>query len=125
MKKCKFKHSFMFCIFAMILSIAFGNLFYSQTADAAKSKTKKAVKTASKATSLAEKKATIYINGKYKITLKNKKKKATYFYTSNNTKVAKVNMKTGKVKFKKKGKCYIWAKAHNGKNSQKINVTVN
>lgn len=91
MKKCKFKHSFMFCIFAMILSIAFGNLFYSQTADAAKSKTKKAVKTASKATSLAEKKATIYINGKYKITLKNKKKKATYFYTSNNTKVAKVN----------------------------------
>ena len=44
---------------------------------------------------------------------------------SSNTKVAKVNMKTGKVKFKKKGKCYIWAKAHNGKNSQKINVTVN
>lgn len=44
---------------------------------------------------------------------------------SSNTKVAKVNMKTGKVKFKKKGKCYIWAKAHNGKNIQKINVTVN
>ena len=106
MKKCKFKHAFIFCIFAMILSIAFGSLSYTQTASAAKSKTKKAVKTASKATSLSEKKATIYINGKYKIKLKNKKKKATYFYTSNNTKVAKVNA-SGTITGRNKGSATI------------------
>ena len=43
---------------------------------------------------------------------------------SSNKKIAVVNKKTGKVKFKKKGKCYIWAKAHNGKNSKKIKVNV-
>jgi hypothetical protein len=28
------------------------------------------------------------------------------------------------VKFKKKGTCYIWAKAHNGKDSKKIKIVV-
>jgi hypothetical protein len=42
---------------------------------------------------------------------------------SNNKKVATVG-KSGKVKFNKKGVCYIWAKAHNGKNSKKIKVIV-
>ena len=45
------------------------------------------------------------------------------WYCSNH-KVATVDKKTGKVKLKKKGKCRIWAKAHNGKNSRQILVTV-
>jgi len=43
---------------------------------------------------------------------------------SSNRRVARVGKKNGKVFFKKKGRCYIWAKAHNGKNSKKIVVTV-
>jgi hypothetical protein len=42
---------------------------------------------------------------------------------SDNTKVATVSQ-GGKLKFKKKGVCYIWAKAHNGENSRKIRVSV-
>ena len=45
------------------------------------------------------------------------------WFTSNK-KIAKVNHKTGKVKFRRKGKCYIWAKAHNGKNSTKVKVVI-
>lgn len=41
-----------------------------------------------------------------------------------NKKVLKVNTITGRVKAKKKGTCYVWAKAHNGKNSKKIKVVV-
>ena len=41
-----------------------------------------------------------------------------------NRKVATVDKKNGKVKLKKKGKCRIGAKAHNGKNSRQILVTV-
>lgn len=41
-----------------------------------------------------------------------------------NKKIVKVEKNTGKVKLKKKGKCKIWAKAHNGKNSEAIIVTV-
>lgn len=44
------------------------------------------------------------------------------WYSSNN-KIAKVS-KSGKVTCKKKGTCYIWEKAHNGKNSKKIKVKV-
>ena len=43
---------------------------------------------------------------------------------SSNRKIAKIGKKTGKVSFKKKGKCYIWAKAHNGMNSKKVKVVV-
>lgn len=43
---------------------------------------------------------------------------------SSNKKIAKVNKKTGKVLGVKKGRCKIWAKAHNGKNSPKIVVKV-
>ena len=43
---------------------------------------------------------------------------------SSNRKIAKVGRDTGKVTLMKKGKCKIWAKAHNGKNSEKIIVTV-
>jgi len=42
---------------------------------------------------------------------------------SSNKKIATVS-KSGKVKFKKKGTCHIWAKAHNGKNSKKIKIVV-
>jgi len=45
------------------------------------------------------------------------------WYCSNH-KVATVDKKTGKVKLKKKGKCRIWAKAHNGKNSRQVKVVV-
>ena len=38
---------------------------------------------ATKKTTLKTKSATIYVNGKYTISLKNKLKNATYFYTSN------------------------------------------
>ena len=52
-------------------------------------------------------------------------KLSTYIrWYSSNKKVAKVNRKTGVVKLKRKGKCYIWAKAHNGKNSKKVVVKV-
>ena len=30
----------------------------------------------------------------------------------------------GKIKAKKKGSCYVWAKAHNGKNSSRIKIVV-
>ncbi len=45
-------------------------------------------------------------------------------WISSNNKIAKVNKKTGKILAAKKGKCKIWAKAHNGKNSNKIAVKV-
>ncbi len=43
---------------------------------------------------------------------------------SSNKKIAKIGNKTGKITAKNKGTCYVWAKAHNGKNSTKIKVTV-
>lgn len=62
---------------------------------------------------------------KAKITADGVPKLSTYIrWYSSNAKIAKVDRKTGKVKFRKKGKCYIWAKAHNGKNSKKILVKV-
>jgi hypothetical protein len=62
---------------------------------------------------------------KAKITAAGVPKLSTYIrWYSSNAKIAKVDRKTGKVKFRKKGKCYIWAKAHNGKNSKKILVKV-
>ena len=48
---------------------------------------------AAKKTTLKTKKTTIFINGKYTIPMKNKFKKATYFYTSNKTEIARVNSK--------------------------------
>lgn len=48
----------------------------------------------------------------------------TIRWYSSNKKIVVVNKKTGKVEFKKKGKCYIWAKAHNGKNSKRIKINV-
>ena len=41
-----------------------------------------------------------------------------------NKKIAKINRKTGKITAKKKGVCYIWAKAHNGKNSKRLKIKV-
>lgn len=41
-----------------------------------------------------------------------------------NKRVLKINNKKGKMKALKKGKCYIWAKAHNGINSKKIKVII-
>lgn len=62
---------------------------------------------------------------KAKITADGVPKLSTYIrWYSSNAKIAKVDRKTGKVKLRKKGKCYIWAKAHNGKNSKKIKVIV-
>lgn len=69
------------------------------------------------ATKLTATSKTIYVNGTYKITVKNKKAKSTLFYTSHNTKVAKVNKKgtiTGinkgtarvTVRYKKSGRYY-------------------
>lgn len=43
---------------------------------------------------------------------------------SSDKKIAKVDKTTGEVRFLKKGKCYIWAKAHNGVNSKTIRVLV-
>lgn len=48
----------------------------------------------------------LYINGTYTIPLKNKIKKATYYYTSGKTKVAKVNSK-GKITARGKGSAKI------------------
>lgn len=48
---------------------------------------------ATKKTTLKTKSASIYVNGKYTISLKNKLKNATYFYTSNKTSIAKVSAK--------------------------------
>lgn len=45
-------------------------------------------------------------------------------WCASNKKVLKVNTMTGKIKAKKKGTCYVWAKAHNGLNSKKIKVIV-
>lgn len=62
---------------------------------------------------------------KAKTTADGTRKLSSYIrWFSSNKKIAKVNRKTGKVKFRKKGKCYIWAKAHNGKNSKKIKVII-
>ena len=62
---------------------------------------------------------------KAKITADGVPKLSTYIrWYSSNAKIAKVDRKTGKVILRKKGKCYIWAKAHNGKNSKKIKVIV-
>ena len=62
---------------------------------------------------------------KAKITADGTPKLSSYIrWYSSNKKIAEVNRKTGKVKFRKKGKCYIWAKAHNGKNSKKIPIKV-
>lgn len=63
---------------------------------------------ATKKTTLKSTSATIYVNGTYTISLKNKLKNATYFYTSSKTSIAKVSAKgviTGR-----------------GKGSAKINV---
>ena len=63
-------------------------------------------------------KATVEGNADKKLLSKNIR-----WYCSNR-KIAKVGRDTGKVTLMKKGKCKIWAKAHNGKNSEKIIVTV-
>lgn len=57
-------------------------------------------------TTLKTKSKSLYINGTYTIPLKDKKKKATYFFTSNKTKVAKVNSK-GKITARGKGSAKI------------------
>lgn len=65
---------------------------------------------ATKKTTLKTKSATIYVNGKYTISLKNKLKNATYFYTSNKTSIAKVSAKgaiTGCGKGTAENKCKI------------------
>lgn len=61
---------------------------------------------AAKKTTLKTKSKSLYINGTYTIPLKDKKKKATYFFTSNKTKVAKVNSK-GKITARGKGSAKI------------------
>lgn len=43
---------------------------------------------------------------------------------SSNKKVARINKNTGKLSAVKKGKCKVWAMAHNGKSSKKITVKV-
>lgn len=43
---------------------------------------------------------------------------------SSDKKIARVNKNTGKVKLIKKGRCRIWAKAHNGRNSKSVKVIV-
>ncbi|MBU5477819.1 hypothetical protein KQI69_01215 [Eubacterium sp. MSJ-13] len=48
---------------------------------------------ATKKTTLKTSSASIYVNGTYTISLKNKLKDATYFYTSNKTSIAKVSAK--------------------------------
>lgn len=48
---------------------------------------------ATKKTTLKKTSASIYVNGTYTISLKNKITNATYFYTSNKTSIAKVSAK--------------------------------
>lgn len=86
-------HVFVLCTI-LLLSGAFGMFNTRTTVSAAK---KTSLKTTSKS---------LYINGTYTIPLKDKKKKATYFYTSNKTKVAKVNSK-GKITARGKGSAKI------------------
>lgn len=43
---------------------------------------------------------------------------------SSDKKILRINPKTGKIKVLKKGKCTIWAKAHNGVNSKHIKIVV-
>lgn len=43
---------------------------------------------------------------------------------TSDSKIATVGKNSGKVRLKKKGKCLIWAKAHNGRNSKPIKVVV-
>ena len=45
-------------------------------------------------------------------------------WCSSNKKVVRIDKKTGKLRAIKKGKCKVWAKAHNGKNSKKVVVRV-
>ncbi|GEM_PF-1825809 len=86
---------------------------------AAKVKSVKLSKTAVKG------KAGKIIKLKAKVRLAKGKKLSNKFrwYTSNK-KIAKINQKTGKLKLVNAGTCQVWAKAYNGKNSTKINVTV-
>ena len=62
-------------------------------------------------------KADVYGNGK---PLYNKNIR----WYSSDSKIAGINKKSGKIKAKKKGSCYVWAKAHNGKNSSKLKIVV-
>lgn len=78
---------------AMAITLLTGCLTYTSTASAATP----ALKVRSKS---------LYVNGTYTIPLKNKIKKATYFYTSSKTKVAKVNSK-GKITARGKGSARI------------------
>ena len=86
-------HVFVLCI-VLLFSGAFGMLCTEANVSAA---SKTTLKTESKS---------LYINGTYTIPLNNKKKKATYFYTSNKTKIAKVNSK-GKITARGKGSAKI------------------
>lgn len=88
-----FSHVFVFCMM-LLLSGAFGVFSTEANASAANKTT---LKTTSKS---------LYVNGTYTIPLKDKKKKATYFYTSNKTKIAKVNSK-GKITARGKGSAKI------------------
>lgn len=86
-------HVFILCMI-LLLSGAFGMFCTGANVSAA---TKTTLKTKSKS---------LYINGTYTIPLQNKKKKATYFYTSNKTRIAKVNSK-GKITARGKGSAKI------------------
>lgn len=88
-----FRHVFVLCSL-LLISGTFGMTLVAADASAA---TKTTLKTKSKS---------LYVNGTYTIPLKNKKKKATYFYTSNKTKVAKVTSK-GKITAREKGSAKI------------------
>lgn len=88
-----FSHVFVLCTI-LLLSCVFGILCTKANVSAA---TKTTLKTKSKS---------LYINGTYTIPLNNKKKKATYFYTSNKTRIAKVNSK-GKITARGKGSAKI------------------
>lgn len=92
-KRYIFCHVFVLCTI-LLSSCAFGMYCTEAEASAAKKTT---LKTNSKS---------LYINGTYTIPLKNKKKKATYFFTSNKTKIAKVNSK-GKITARGKGSAKI------------------
>lgn len=88
-----FCHVFILCTI-LLISCAYGMSYTGADASAA---TKTTLKTKSQS---------LYINGTYTIPLKDKKKKATYFYTSNKTKIAKVNSK-GKITARGKGSAKI------------------